>query len=422
MEHFSSNGLVIAGSIIVIISYLFNLLAKSYSIPSVLLLILLGIAMHGIVSTTGMVSPDLTPILEVLGIIGLIMIVLEASLDLELTGDKRKLISRAFFTALVNLVFAAILIAGIISIYIDVDLTTGLLYAVPLSIMSSAIIIPSVEAMDKEKREFMVYESTFSDILGIMLFYFLISSLESDSIGQMSLAVLLNLTLTVIVSLAASYFLIFLFQKITTELKLFLLIAVLILLYSLSKMLHLSSLLIILVFGMILSNRHIFFPGKLRRLLNEGHMRVIFENFKMITLESSFIVRTFFFVIFGFTILLTSLLDLKVWMVSILILGILYGIRFAYFKFIIRKNILPEVWMAPRGLITILLFYSIPEDLVVEEFNTGILLLVILVSSMVMAFALIRYRRKVKPELEFHTAEITSEQVPLTNPENKDLA
>jgi len=380
MEHFSSNGLVIIGSLIVIISYLFNLAAKRYSIPSVLLLIILGMALHGLVC--------------------LIMIVLEASLDLELSGDKRKLISRAFFTALVNLVLSAILIAGIMTIYIDVDLTTGLLYAVPLSIMSSAIIIPSVEALDKEKREFMVYESTFSDILGIMLFYFLISSLEADSFGKMSLAVLLNLTLTVVVSLAASYFLIFLFQKITTELKLFLLIAVLILLYSLSKMLHLSSLLIILVFGLILSNRHIFFPGKLRKFLNEDHMSTIFDNFKMITLESSFIIRTFFFVIFGFTIVLASLLDLKVWMVSILILGILYGIRYAYFKLIIRKNIQPEVWMAPRGLITILLFFSIPESLVVEEFNTGILLLVILVSSIVMAFALIKYRKKAKQEME----------------------
>jgi len=420
MEHFSSNGLVIIGSLIVIISYLFNLAAKRYSIPSVLLLIVLGMALHGIVSATGIQSPNLSPILEVLGIIGLIMIVLEASLDLELSGDKRKLITRAFFTALVNLVLSALLIAGVITIYIDVDLTTGLLYAVPLSIMSSAIIIPSVEALDKEKREFMVYESTFSDILGIMLFYFLISSLETDSFGQMSLAVLLNLTLTVIVSVAASYFLIFLFQKISTQLKLFLLIAVLILLYALSKMLHLSSLLIILVFGMILSNRHIFFPGKLRRFLNEDHMVTIFDNFKMITLESSFIVRTFFFVIFGFTIVLASLLDFKVWMVSILILGILYGIRYAYFRLIIRKSIQPEVWMAPRGLITILLFYSIPENLVVEEFNTGILLLVILVSSIVMAFALIKYRKKAKQELELHSPDSVTEALISDVPDKPD--
>lgn len=400
MEHFSSNGLVIVGSLIVIVSYLFNLVAKRYSVPSVLLLILLGMVLHGIVAATGLGAPDLTPILEVLGIIGLIMIVLEASLDLELTSDKRKLISRAFFTALVNLLVSALLIAWIITIYINVDLTTGLLYAVPLSIMSSAIIIPSVAALDEEKKEFMIYESTFSDILGIMLFYFLISSLEAEGFGQMSLSVLLNLTLTVMVSLVASYFLIFLFQKIRTELKLFLLIAVLVLLYSLSKALHLSSLLIILVFGMILSNRHIFFPGKMRKFLNEEYMSSIFDNFKMITLESSFIIRTFFFVIFGFTIVLASLLDLKVWVMSVLILGFLYGTRYAYFRLIIRKNIFPEVWLAPRGLITILLFFSIPETLVVEEFNTGILLLVILASSILMAYALIKFRKQLKEEAE----------------------
>jgi potassium/hydrogen antiporter len=393
MEQFTSNGLVIIGSLIIIISYLFNLIASRYSIPSVLLLIILGLGLKLLVSTTGLEAPDLTPILEVLGTIGLIMIVLEASLDLELEKEKRKVISRAFFTSLVTLILSAFIIAAVMIVYLKVNLTTGLLYAVPLSIMSSAIIIPSVSALKEEKREFMIYESTFSDILGIMLFYFLISSMEADTIGEMSLDVLLNLTLTVLVSVAASYFLIFLFQKIRTELKLFLLIAVLILLYAISKMFHLSSLLIILVFGMILSNRHIFFPGKMSKWLNEEQMATIFKNFKMITLESSFVVRTFFFVIFGFTIVLASLLNLKVWLVSILILGILFGIRFAWFKLVIRKDIYPDIWMAPRGLITILLYYSIPETLAVDAFNSGILLLVILASSIMMAVSLIKYKR-----------------------------
>lgn len=393
MEHFDTNGLVIVGSLIIIISYLFNLVARRYSIPSVLLLIVLGVALKGLVSATGTETPDLTPILEVLGTIGLIMIVLEASLDLELEGGKRKVISKAFFTSLVTLLVSALAIGGIMCIYLSVDFTTGLLYAVPLSIMSSAIIIPSVSALSEDKRELMVYESTFSDILGIMLFYFLINSLKAESAGEMGLEILLNLSLTALVSIAAGYFLIFLFQKIRTELKLFLLIAVLILLYAISKMFHLSSLLIILVFGLMLSNRQIFFPGKIRRYLNEEQMSGIFENFKMITLESSFVVRTFFFVIFGFTIILASLLNFEVWLVSILVLGILYGVRYAWFRLVIRKNIHPDIWMAPRGLITILLFYSIPETLVVEKFNEGILLLVILASSIAMAVSLIKYRK-----------------------------
>jgi len=412
MEHFDSNGLVIIGSLIIIISYLFNLVASKYSIPSVLLLIVLGVLLKGLVSATGMDAPDLTPILEVLGTIGLIMIVLEASLDLELEREKRRVISRAFFTSLVTLLLFAVIIGLVMKVYLKVNMTTGLLYAVPLSIMSSAIIIPSVSALTNDKREFMVYESTFSDILGIMLFYFLISSMEAESVGEMGLDVLLNLSLTVLVSVAASYLLIFLFQKIRTELKLFLLIAVLILLYGISKMFHLSSLLIILVFGLMLSNRKIFFPGKLRIFLNESQMSGIFDNFKMITLESSFVVRTFFFVIFGFTIILTSLINFEVWLVSILVLAVLYGVRFAWFRLVIRKNIYPDIWMAPRGLITILLFYSIPDNLAVEKFNEGILLLVILVSSITMAVAMIRYRKNAQKNVSLEVSDNANKQIP----------
>ena len=406
---FSSNGLVIIGSLIIIISYLFNLVAKKYNIPSVLLLIILGMVLHGVVATTGTESPNLTPMLEILGTVGLIMIVLEASLDLELTGGKRKLISKAFFTAIVSLLVCSSLVGGIMMLYLDVDLTTGLLYAVPLSIMSSAIIIPSIGSLKKERQEFMIYESTFSDILGIMLFYFLISSMETTSFGQMSISVLLNLSITVIVSITASYFLIFLFQNIRTELKLFLLISVLILLYSISKLFHLSSLLIILVFGLILSNRQLFFPGKMRKFLDEDHMKGIFVNFKIITLETSFVVRTFFFVIFGFTIVLASLLDLKVWLVSLGVLTVIYGTRFLWFRIFFKHNIFPDTWLAPRGLITILLFYSIPGKLVAEEFNQGILLLVILISSLTMAFALIRNRKKPPEEPEFQVVEGSEE-------------
>ena len=413
MEHLGSNGLVIIGSLIIIISYLFNLVAKRYSIPSVLLLIVLGVILKGLVSATSMQAPDLTPILEVLGTVGLIMIVLEASLDLELEREKRHLISRAFFTALVTLILSAVFIGLVMMVYLKVNMTTGLLYAVPLSIMSSAIIIPSVASLSGDKREFMVYESTFSDILGIMLFYFLISSLKAESVGEMGMDVLLSLSLTVLVSVVAGYLLIILFQKIRTELKLFLLIAVLILLYAISKMFHLSSLLIILVFGLMLSNRNIFFPGKLRVFLDDKQMTGIFSNFKMITLESSFVVRTFFFVIFGFVIVLSSLASLKVWLVSIVVLAILYGVRFAWFRLVIRKDIIPDIWMAPRGLITILLFYSIPETLAAENFNKGVLLLVILASSITMAVAMIRFRNRSRQPVELEVQDATSGSSPL---------
>ena len=52
----------------------------------------------------------------------------------------------------------------------NLDFETSLLFTIPLSVLSSAIIIPSLEGLSEYKKEFMIYESTFSDILGIVAF------------------------------------------------------------------------------------------------------------------------------------------------------------------------------------------------------------------------------------------------------------
>lgn len=50
------------------------------------------------------------------------------------------------------------------------DFRSALLYAVPFSIISSAIAIPSTRSMCRENREFVVYDTSFSDILGVVFF------------------------------------------------------------------------------------------------------------------------------------------------------------------------------------------------------------------------------------------------------------
>ena len=80
---------------------------------------------------------------------------------------------RFFSLALTSLAisfFIRLLIPG-------VEFIQALVYALPLSIMSSAIIIPSVANLSNYKKEFLIYESTFSDILGIMVFYMIIEIL-----------------------------------------------------------------------------------------------------------------------------------------------------------------------------------------------------------------------------------------------------
>ncbi len=404
MEILSSYNLIIGASAIVIISFWFNGISKKTNIPSVLMLIVLGIALQfGLKYFMGGeidFGQKLRGTLEIIGTVGLIMIVLEAALELELKREKLVPILKAMAIALIALIGSAWVAALILHQFINgMTMQSAWLYATPLSILSSAIIIPSVSGLRDDKKEFHIYESTFSDIMGIMMFYFLTGGLnqETDS-GAIGFAG--NIVLTIVIAIIASYALVLIFQKIKSQAKQFLLIAVLLLLYAIGKKMHLSSLIIILVFGLVIANVKLFFPGKTAIFLEKEKMRQVYHELHIITLETAFVVRTFFFVIFGITIVLTSLLSLNVAMVSILIIASIYIIRFLILRIFIGKDILPQVFIAPRGLITILLFYAIPVEAEVVGFESGILLFIIIATSLIMTWAMIRDKKKMGTMLD----------------------
>jgi hypothetical protein len=389
--------LIIGISGIVIISFFFNILAKKTNIPSVLMLIGLGVIIQQFVPDkfNADVYANLST-LEIIGNVGLVMIVLEAALDLKLEKEKTRLVVNSFLVALFGLFISAVSVAAIIY-YLVPNADTflkSLVYAVPLSIMSSAIIIPSVGGLTGMKKEFMVYESTFSDIIGIMVFYFLVGIEEGEGGKEIALGIVLNIVVTVVVSIILAYLLTYIFQKLRSQVKLFLIISLLMLMYALGKKLHLSSLLIILAFGLVLNNSNLFFRGRLEKFMNEARVKPVMHDFHILTLESAFVIRTFFFVLFGMFITLDSIFNVTVAIVSLAILGALYLARFLILKLVVRVNITPQIYLAPRGLITILLFFVIGAhpNYVIKDFNPGILLFVILISSLVMTYALIRYR------------------------------
>lgn len=395
MDILSSYNLIIEASAIIILSFFFSELSRKTNIPSVLMLILLGIGLKLLLDGLAIESPDLFPLLEVLGIVGLIMIVLEAALELELKPEKYLPIAKALGIALISLLISIWVAALILHQFIPgMTMKTAWLYATPLSILSSAIIIPSVSGLRKDKKEFHIYESTFSDILGIMVFYFLAGQMDAAEHSSGIAGFAGNVLLTILLSVIASYLIILIFQNIRSSVKLFLLIAVLLLLYSLGKLMHLSSLIIILIFGLLIANMKLFFRGRLARWLHLERAEDIYEGLHVITMETAFVVRTFFFVIFGLTISLASLVSLNVAIISLLIVLSIYGIRFVILRLFIGKDILPQLFIAPRGLITILLFYAIPEEAKVEGFEAGILLFIIIATSLIMTFAMIYDKRQ----------------------------
>jgi NhaP-type Na+/H+ or K+/H+ antiporter len=400
MDLLSSYNLIIEASVIIILSFWFNGISKKTNIPSVLMLIVLGIILQYVLKYFVPEELDFSGGLEILGIVGLIMIVLEAALELELKKEKLIPILKSMAIALIGLIGSTWAAALILHQFVpDMSMQSAWLYATPLSILSSAIIIPSVSGLSDNKREFHIYESTFSDIMGIMMFYYLIGGLDpSGDHGAVGFAG--NILLTIVIGLVASYAIILIFQQIKSQAKLFLLIAVLLLLYAIGKKFHLSSLVIILIFGLVIANVKLFFPGKMSVFLENDKLKQIYHELHIITLETAFVVRTFFFVVFGLSIAITSLFNYKVALISILIIATIYGIRFLILRVFMGKDILPQLFIAPRGLITVLLFYAIPAEAQVANFESGILLFVIIATSLVMTWAMIKDKRKMNTLLD----------------------
>lgn len=400
MDILSSYNLIIEASVIIILSFWFNGISKKTNIPSVLMLIVLGIILQYVLRYFVPEALDFSGGLELLGIVGLIMIVLEAALELELKRDKLLPILKSMAVALLGLLGSAYAAALILHQFIpDMSMQSAWLYATPLSILSSAIIIPSVSGLSESKKEFHIYESTFSDIMGIMMFYYLIGGLNPAEDGGMA-GFAGNLVLTIVIGLIASYAIILIFQQIKSQAKLFLLIAVLLLLYAIGKKFHLSSLIIILIFGLVIANVKLFFPGKMSVFLEHEKINQIYHELHIITLETAFVVRTFFFVVFGLSIVITSLFNLNVALISLMLVATIYAIRFVILKVFIGKDILPQLFVAPRGLITVLLFYAIPEEAQVVNFESGILLFVIIATSLIMTWAMIKDKKKMNTLLD----------------------
>ena len=411
---FDTNIYLLIFSSIVIISYFFNSYSEKSGIPAVLMLISLGV----VISFFKPWDESFNNLLKLLGTVGLILIVLEAALDLKLLKEKIGIIIKSLLVSIVGLGGTSYVSALFLSfVVVDLNLTQALLLTIPLSILSSAIILPSISSLKESKREFMIYESTFSDIVGIISFYGVLGFVGSSDPENILPETFIKLIQTVILSVVISYVLIYIFQKLKGHAKLFLLISVLLVLYSLGKMMHLSSLIIILIFGLVLNNYRLFFKGVLRDFVLEDRVEKILDDFRLVTVESAFVVRTFFFILFGWSIVFSDLLSFRVIGIGIVLLIIIYLVR-ALVLFVFNgtyklEKITPEVFLAPRGLITILLFYNIPSEHISPnlELFRGVLLFVILFSCLIMTWSLIKEKKKLELKEVVGEEEIDSENM-----------
>lgn len=378
---------------LLILAYIFDITASKTKIPSVILLLLLGWVVRQVSNVMFLSIPDLTPILPILGTIGLILIVLEGSLELEINETKYLYIAKSSIIALVPMLIFSFGLAYAFYYFGNVSYKIALANAIPFAIISSAIAIPSAQNLNKTNKEFITYESSLSDIFGVLFFNFI--TLNKEITGQSVGSFLLELIIILIVTLIATLGLAFLLNKIKHHVKFIPIVISIIMIYEISKIFHLPALIFILLFGLFLGNINELKKIKYLYRLNPDSLINEVHKFKELTIEIAFLVRALFFLLFGYLIETSELLNTSSILWALGITFSIYCLRYIALK-INKINIQPLVYLAPRGLITILLFLSIPVGQELFLANKSLIIQVIILTALFMMIGLMSHKKTIE--------------------------
>ena len=388
-----SNAIIISLCLLLLISYMFDISSPKTKIPSVILLLIVGWAVRQAADFFGISIPNLSPILPIIGTVGLILIVFEGALDLELNRSKKKLIISSISMSLIPMLVLSIGIGLAFDAIFGVEFRQGLLNAVPFAVISSAIAISSAKNLLPKDREFVIYESTFSDIFAVVLFNFIIRNevIDGNSFVVFGWQLILILVITVIATLGLSL----LMSKIRHRVKFVPIILLIILIYAIAKEYHLPALIFIFILGLFIGNLDKFKRFRFVDKLQPEIMVKEVVKLNDITTEITFSIRSLFFILFGYLINTHELLNAKTFIIAT---GILVGIivlRIIGLK-IARQNLNPLLYVAPRGLITILLFITIPDTERIPMVNNSLVIQVIVLTALFMMVGLMISKRQTK--------------------------
>lgn len=372
-------------SILLLLSYFFELTSVKTKIPTVILLIILGWLIKQGVLFLGISLPPIENTLQSIGTIGLILIVFEATLDLRYSHDKLNLFLKTILFSIVSILLFSFIFAFIFMYWKGISFFISFVNAVPFSIISSAIAIPSTRHYKKIK-DFIIYDSTFSDIFGILIFN-LVLNLNGNAFFKGTTVYALEILLLLFFSLVAAILLAVYIRKIKHHVKFIPILIFIIFFYELMKLLQLPGLIFVLIFGLFIAN----FEYIIR--IHEKHFKrfgVVLEEipkFKGIVSEFTFLVRSVFFLLLGYSISLSMdeiIASLPVVCIIVLLIFIVRYLSLLLF----RINAFPSLFVAPRGLITIVLFFSIPVGLNMSIVNKNVIILIILITTLIMSLAL----------------------------------
>jgi NhaP-type Na+/H+ or K+/H+ antiporter len=380
-----TNTAILAASGLLLLAYGIEHFGRHFRVPAVVLLIVAGLIARQILDAFGWRFHWVEPIVPVIGTIGLILIVLEGALDLTVTRERRALIVTAAASSLTGFLASLAAFAFVFGGLLHFDPKIAVMAAIPFAVVSSAVAIPSAAGLAEGTREFVVYESSFSDILGVLVFYAWLSA--EGSIEGFTADLLGGGALSLVAAVLAAVALFYFINQIVGHVRFLPLLAGLIFLYAIGKELHLSPLIVVLVCGLIINNPNLVtWHAKLRGMQNATYHQTLRE-FKGLVAELTFAMKSFFFLLLGYWTDVRSMLSIEALLIAVAGIAAILASRWVILRVLRREGLAQLLWIAPRGLITVLLFLSARETGKLDAFPFGAVMLVVLFTSALTALA-----------------------------------
>ncbi len=374
-----TNRAILVFSALLLFAYLLDIVGRRFRLPAVVLLIATGMVSRQLLDRLGIFLAWVDPLVPVMGTIGLVLIVLEGALDLSLRGERTGVARRASAAALAGFVACTAAFTFAFEAWFGLARGAAALAAMPFAVISSAVAIPSAVGLAKESREFVTYESSISDILGVLVFYAWLGA--QGDVGAFASDLFGGGALSLAAALAAGVGLLYLINRVQGHVRFLPLLAGLLLLYSIGKGLHLSPLVLVLVCGLLLNNPQLLERNRwLGRIFTAGYPDTLAE-FKGLVVELTFAVRSFFFLMLGYWTELGHMGQWQAWAAAAAVVAVVYASRWVILRALGERESGRLTWLAPRGLITVLLFLSASETGLLGEFPFGTVMLVVLATA-----------------------------------------
>jgi potassium/hydrogen antiporter len=370
---------------LLVLAYLIDNAGRRYGLPSVVILIVSGIGLRQLLDPAGLDLKWLDPVIPVLGTIGLILIVLEGALGLTVTRERMRLIVVSVTAALLGFAVSLAALTVLFAAVRPMDYASATLVAIPFAVISSAVAIPSAAGLPDEPREFVVYESALSDIIGVLVFYSWLTA--EGSVRDFAIDLVGGGAVSLAIALLAAPAMFFFINRLEGHVRFLPLVAGIVFLYAAAKAVHLSPLVLVLGIGLLLNNPQL---GRWSRRLSSiqgADYDQTLREFKGLVAELTFAAKSFFFLLLGYWTDLGTMRAMHAWVIAAAVFAIIYVLRYGILRLLRQPYANALVWIAPRGLITVLLFLSARDHGLDAGFPLGAVMLVVLATSAATALA-----------------------------------